>query len=148
MSLEVKINNDLKEAMKAKDQVALRGIRAIKQGILLHKTSGAGDTLTEEHEIKLLQKLVTQRKDSISIFEKQGREDLAVVEREEVAIIERYLPKPLSADELETLLKSIIAALGATSKKDMGKVMAAANAKAAGRAAGSAISALVKTLLP
>jgi hypothetical protein len=148
MSLEAKINADLKDAMKAKDQVALRGIRAIKSAILLQKTSGSGVELDEAGEIKLLQNLVKQRKDSISIFETQKREDLAVVEREEVSVIERYLPQALSAAELEALVKEVIAAVGATSKKDMGKVMAAANKKVAGKAEGAAISAVVKNLLP
>lgn len=148
MSLEAKINADLKDAMKAKDQVALRGIRAIKSAILLQKTSGSGVELDKAGEIKLLQNLVKQRKDSISIYETQKREDLAAVEREEVSIIERYLPQALSAAELEALVKEVIAEVGASSKKDMGKVMAAANKKVAGRAEGAAVSAVVKTLLP
>lgn len=148
MSLEAKINADLKDAMKAKDQVALRGIRAIKSAILLQKTSGSGVELDEAGEIKLLQNLVKQRKDSISIFETQKREDLAVVEREEVRIIERYLPQALSAAALEALVKAVITEVGASSKKDMGKVMAAANKKVAGRAEGAAVSAVVKNLLP
>lgn len=148
MSLEAKINADLKDAMKAKDQVALRGIRAIKSAILLQKTSGSGVELDKAGEIKLLQNLVKQRKDSISIYERQKREDLAAVEREEVSIIERYLPQALSAAELEALVKEVIAEEGASSKKDMGKVVAAANKKVAGRAEGAAVSAVVKTLLP
>ena len=98
MSLETTINEDLKTAMKAKDQVALRGIRAIKSAILLYNTSGAGEELNPDKEITLLQKLVKQRQDSLGIFEKQGREDLAVIEREEIAVIMRYLPKQLSEE--------------------------------------------------
>lgn len=147
MSLEAKITTDLKAAMKAKDQGALRGIRAIKSAILLFKTSGTGDTLDEAGEIKLLQKLVKQRKDSLEIFEQQGREDLASKEREEIEVIEKYLPEQLSAEKLEGIIKDIIAKTGAESMKDMGKVMGMASKQLAGQADGKTISTVVKQLL-
>ena len=147
MSLEATINEDLKTAMKAKDQASLRGIRAIKSAILLYNTSGAADQLNEEKEIALLQKLIKQRQDSLSIYEKQGREDLASVEREEIEVIMRYLPKQLSDDELRTAIAGIIARTGASSMKDMGKVMGEASKEFAGKADGKTISAVVKEML-
>lgn len=147
MSLETRIMPDLKEAMRNKDQAALRGIRAIKAAILIIKTDGSGKELDEAGEIKLLQKLVKQRRDSLEIFIKQGREDLAVVEREEIAVIERYLPKQMAPAELEEILKGIVADLGATSMKDMGKVMGTASKKLAGKADGKTISGIIKGLL-
>ena len=148
MSLELIINNDIKTAMKAKEDVTLRGLRAIKSAILLAKTAeGASENISTEDEIKLLSKLVKQRRDSLTIYEQQQRPDLAAKEAEEIAIIERYLPKQLSPDELETEIKAIIAQLGATSAKDMGKVMGVANKQLAGIADGKQIAALVKTLL-
>lgn len=148
MSLELIINNDIKTAMKAKEDVTLRGLRAIKSAILLAKTAeGAPENISTEDEIKLLSKLVKQRRDSLTIYEQQKRPDLAAKETEEIAIIERYLPKQLSPDELQTEIKAIIAQLGATSAKDMGKVMGMANKQLAGIADGKQIAALVKTLL-
>ena len=147
MSLEAKINQDLKSAMKAKDQAALRGIRAIKSAILLAKTDGSGKDLDETEEIKLLQNLVKQRRDSLDIYLKQNREDLAAKEQEEIAIIERYLPVQLSEDELRDKVREVIAQTGATSMKDMGRVMGAASAQLAGQADGKAIAAIVKELL-
>ena len=147
MSLEAKINNDLKEAMRAKDQAALRGIRAIKSAILILKTDGSGEEVTEEKEIKLLQRLVKQRKESLDIYEKQNREDLAAKEREEIEVIEKYLPAQMGAEELESIIKQIIEQTGAESMKDMGKVMGIASQKLAGKADGKAISSIVKTLL-
>ncbi len=147
MSLEDRINQDLKTAMKAKDQAALRGIRAIKSAILLEKTSGSKHEVSPEMEMKILQKLVKQRKDSLEIYEKQNREDLAQTEREEIDVIERYLPKQLSEEELRSELKSIIDEVGAGSMKDMGKVMGIATKRLAGRADGKAISSVVKELL-
>jgi len=147
MSLEARITQDLKDAMKNKDEVTKRGIRAIKQAILLAKTDGSGDEITEELEIKMLQKLVKQRKESLEIYEKQGREDLASVEREEINVIERYLPQQISAEELETYIKSLIEELGVTSAKDMGKIMSRASSELAGRAEGKLISATVKKVL-
>ena len=147
MTLEEKINNDLKTAMKAKDQISLRGIRAIKSAILLAKTDGTGEELNDEKEIKLLQKLVKQRKDSLEIYEKQNREDLAVKEREEIGVIEKYLPKQLDESELEGILQQIIAQTGAESMKDMGKVMGMASKQLAGKADGKTISTVVRRLL-
>ncbi len=147
MSLENIINNDLKEAMKAKDQVALRGIRAIKAAILLAKTDGSGKELDQDSEIKLLQKLIKQRKDSLDIYTKQNREDLAKTEREEIEVIEKYLPAQLSAEELVAALKKIIAESGASSIKDLGKVMGIASKTLAGKADGKTISETLKTLL-
>ena len=147
MSLESKINEDLKTAMKAKDQAALRGIRAIKSAILIYNTSGTTEELNEEKEIALLQKLVKQRQDSLDIYVKQGREDLAVVEREEIEVIMRYLPKQLSDDELKVAIQAIMTRLGASTMKDMGRVMGEASKEFAGKADGKTISAVVKALL-
>ena len=147
MSLEDRINQDLKEAVKAKDKSGLRGIRAVKQAILLAKTDGTHRELTPELEIKMLQKLVKQRRDSLDIYEKQGREDLAQVEREEIEVIERYLPAQLDSAELEKVIGEIVGRVGAESMKDMGKVMGIANKELAGRADGKAISEVVKKLL-
>ena len=147
MSLEAKIATDLKTAMKAKDKVALRGIRAIKSAILLAKTDGSGRELDEGGEVKMLQKLVKQRKDSLSIYEKQNRADLAQTEREEIEIIERYLPKQMDEAELTTYLNEVIAKVGASSMRDMGKVMGMASKELGGRADGKTISGIVKKLL-
>ncbi|AEW02810.1 glutamyl-tRNA amidotransferase [Niastella koreensis] len=148
MNLEQKIMADLKTAMLAKDEKALRSLRAIKAAILLAKTSeGAGGDLKEEDEIKLLQKLVKQRRDSLEIFTQQNRTDLAQKEQEEIEIIEKFLPKQLSGEELKTIIAGIIANTGASSPADMGKVMGAATKQLAGKADGKAISALVKELL-
>ncbi len=147
MSLEEKINQALKDAMKAKDDVALRGIRAIKSAILLLKTDGSGQAIDEVREVQLLQKLVKTRQESLDIFEKQSREDLAVKEREEIAVIRRYLPAMMEGAELEAVLAKIVAETGATSAKDMGKVMGMANKQLAGKADGRAISEIVKKLL-
>ena len=139
---------ELKTAMLAKDEKALRSLRAIKAAILLAKTSeGAGGELKEDDEIKLLQKLVKQRKDSLEIFQQQNRTDLAQKEKEEIEIIEKFLPKQLSADEIKAELSAIISEVGASSPADMGKVMGAATKKLAGKADGKTISALVKELL-
>ncbi len=148
MSLEQKIMTDLKAAMIAKDEAALRSLRAVKAAILLAKTSeGAGGELKEEDEIKLLQKLVKQRKDSLEIFQQQNRTDLAEKEQEEIAVIEKFLPKQLSPDEIKEVLTKIIADSGASSPADMGKVMGMATKQLAGKADGKTISALVKELL-
>ena len=139
---------DLKTAMLAKDEKALRSLRAIKAAILLAKTSeGAGGELKEDDEIKLLQKLVKQRKDSLEIFQQQNRTDLAQKEQEEIEIIEKFLPKQLSVDELRAEVAVIITEVGASSPADMGKVMGAATKKLAGKADGKTISALVKGIL-
>ncbi len=147
MSLEQKIMTDMKAAMKNKDKAALRGIRAIKSAILLIKTDGTGKELDETGEVKLLQKLVKQRQDSLDIFVKQGREDLAAVEKEEIDVIQKYLPKQLSEEELTPIIQEIISQTGASSMADMGKVMGLASAKLQGQADGKTISGIVRTLL-
>src|SRR5882757_10474641 len=148
MSLEQKVMADLKAAMLAKNEAALRGLRAIKAAIIIAKTSeGAGGELKEEDETKLLQKLVKQRKESLEIYQQQQRADLARKEEEEIAVIEQFLPKQLSAEELKTALSKIIAETGASSPADMGKVMGAATKQLAGKADGKSISAAVKELL-
>ncbi len=147
MTLEEKIMQDLKDAMKAKDQAALRGIRAVKAAILLARTDGSGKAIDTEREIQILQKLVKQRKESLEIYETQNREDLAAIERDEISIIEKYLPQQLSESELENVLKEIIDKIGATSVKDLGKVMGLASKELAGKADGKMISAVTKRLL-
>lgn len=138
----------LKTAMLAKNEGALRGLRAIKAAIILAKTSeGAGGVLKEEDETKLLQKLIKQRKDSLEIYQQQKRADLAQKEQEEIAVIEEFLPRQLSAGELKAALSKIIAETGASSPADMGKVMGAATKQLAGQADGKSISAAVKELL-
>ena len=138
---------DLKTAMREKDEAAKRGIRAIKAAILLAKTDGSGQEVTPEREIQILQKLVKQRRESMEIYEREKREDLAHTEREEIAVIEKYLPQPLSAEELEEALRSIIAETAAAGPKDLGKVMGQASKRLAGKADGKAISEMAKKLL-
>jgi uncharacterized protein YqeY len=148
MSLEQKIMTELKAAMLAKDEAGLRSLRAIKAAILLVKTSeGGGRELKEDDEIKLLQKLVKQRKDSLEIFQQQNRPDLAKKEEEEIAVIEKFLPRQLSTEELKTALQQIIEETGASSAADLGRVMGIASKKFAGKADGKTISGLVKDLL-
>jgi uncharacterized protein YqeY len=148
MSLENKVMGQLKEAMKAKDEAGLRTLRAIKAAIIIAKTSeGAAGEISEADEVKLLQKLAKQRKDSLEIFTKQNREDLALKEQEELDIINTFLPAQLEGDALEKAIREIILEVGATGPADMGKVMGAASKKLAGQADGKAISALVKQLL-
>ena len=147
MTLEEKIMQDLKEAMKARDEAALRGIRAVKAAILLVKTDGSGKPIDTEREIQILQKLVKQRKESLEIFEKQNREDLAKKERDEIAVIEKYLPQQMNESELETILQEIIDKVGATSVKDLGKVMGLASKELAGKADGKMIAQVTKRLL-
>lgn len=148
MSLEQTINDKLKTAMLAKDEKGLRGLRAIKAAIIVAKTAeGAGGKISEADEIKLLQKLVKQRKDSLEIYQQQNRPELAQKEQEEIEVIEAFLPKQLGEDELKEILKKIIAETGASSPADMGKVMGVATKQLSGQAEGKAISAMVKTLL-
>ena len=143
-----RISNDIKEAMKAKDKVRLETLRNIKKVFLEAKTApGANDTLTDDAALKIMQKLVKQGKDSATLYTEQGRADLAEAELAQVAVIETYLPKQMSAEELEVALKAIIAEVGAEGPKDMGKVMGTATKKLAGLAEGRAISAKVKELL-
>lgn len=146
MSLELQVMAQMKEAMKAKNEALLRGLRAIKAAILLAKTSGSGD-LTSDDEIKLLQKLVKQRKDSLEIYRQQNRADLAQKEEEEIQVIETFLPKQLEVGELKAIIQQIIAETGAASPSDMGKVMGVASKQLAGKADGKTISAVVKELL-
>ena len=148
MDLFATVSEDIKNAMKAKDKVALETLRNVKKVFLEAKTApGANDTLSDADALKLIQKLVKQGKDSAVIYVEQGRQDLADGELAQVAVLEKYLPKQLSAEELEAELKKIIEQVGATSPKDMGKVMGVASKALAGRAEGRAISETVKRLL-
>ncbi|NBU52655.1 MAG: GatB/YqeY domain-containing protein, partial [Chitinophagia bacterium] len=135
------------EAMKTKDQASLRAIRAAKAAILLFKTDGSGKELDEAAEIKLIQKLVKQRQDSLEIYKNQGREDLAVIEREEIEVLKGYLPEEISEDDLRAFLEKLISELGAEGMKDMGRVMGMASQKLAGKADGKTISSIVRNLL-
>jgi uncharacterized protein YqeY len=148
MSLEKNIMTELKTAMLNKDEVALRSLRAIKAAILVAKTAeGAPAEMDEAAEIKLLQKMVKQRKDALEIFQQQNRPELAAKEAEEIAVIERFLPKPLTEEELRVGLKQILAEVGASGPADMGKVMGAANKAFSGKVDGKTLSALVKEML-
>ena len=147
MSLQQKVMTKLKEAMKAKDKVALESLRAIKSAILLAQTSGDAKELSNEDEIKLVQKLVKQRKDSATLYTEQGRNDLAEPELAQVAVLEQFLPEQMGEEELESIISEIISKIGATSMKDMGKVMGMASKQLAGKADGKAISNVVKALL-
>ena len=147
MSLESKIMDEMKTAMKAKDEAGLRTLRAIKAAILIEKTSGSGTDITEADELKILQKMAKQRRDSLEIFKTQNRSDLAQKEEEELAILSRFLPQQMSSEELRTAVQDIITQTGASSPADMGKVMGAANKSLAGKAEGKAIADTVKELL-
>ncbi|MBD3630377.1 GatB/YqeY domain-containing protein [Cyclobacterium sp.] len=148
MSLKITIEKEIKQAMLAKDKDRLRALRAIKSLIMLEETKGSGEKgLAEAEEIQLLTKAAKQRKDSIEIFEKQDRKDLAALENSELQVIQEFLPKQLSEAELEAELKAIIAETGADGPKDMGKVMGAATKKLAGKADGKVISQKVKEML-
>ncbi len=148
MSLEAQVMDLMKDAMKAKDEGTLRGLRAIKAEIIKAKTDpGAGGVVTADGELKLLQKLVKQRKDSLEIYVQQNRADLATKESEEITVIEKFLPQQLSEDALKVAVAEIITTVGASSPADMGKVMGVASKQLAGKAEGKAISAVVKELL-
>ncbi len=147
MGLEQNIMVELKAAMLARNEAGLRGLRAIKSAILLVKTSEVGKELTEEDEIKILQKLVKQRRESLDIYVQQNREDLAATERQEIEVIEKFLPQMMSEDEVRKVVESTIASLGATSPGEMGKVMGAVTKQLAGKADNKMVSALVKQLL-
>jgi uncharacterized protein YqeY len=148
MSLEQQIMTEMKDAMKSKNEAALRSLRAIKAEIIKAKTDpGAGGEIDEATEQKFLQKMMKQRKDSFEIFSQQGREDLAAKEKEEMDIIERFLPKQLSETEIKQAVMSIIEQTGASYAADMGKVMGLASKQLAGVADGKTISAIVKELL-
>ncbi|MBT8187583.1 MAG: GatB/YqeY domain-containing protein [Croceitalea sp.] len=148
MSLQEKVMSEMKTAMKAKDTVALESLRAIKSALLLAKTDkGGGGELSEEDEVKLIQKLVKQRKDSAAIFSGQGRNDLAEPELAQVAVIEKFLPEQLTEEEIEKVVVQTIDHLGATGMQDMGKVMGMVSKELAGQADGKTISTIVKTKL-
>ncbi len=148
MALTDQINQDIKAAMLAKQEGRLRGLRAIKAALLLAKTEkGASESVGEEAEIKVLQKLVKQRKESADIYQQQKRDDLYQIEVEEMEVIESYLPKQLSREELVAAVQQIVTEQGATGMKDMGKVMAAANKQLSGKADGKALSEVVKSIL-
>ncbi len=147
MSLQQEVMTKLKEAMKAKDKVALESLRAIKSALLLAQTSGDSSDFTKDDEIKLVQKLVKQRKDSAALYLEQNRKDLADPELAQVAILAQFLPEQMSEDALKEAIKVIISQTGATSMKDMGKVMGMASKQLAGKTDGKAISNVVKALL-
>jgi len=148
MSLTTQIDQEIKQAMLGKQEAMLRGLRAIKSALLLARTEkGASEEVSEETEIKVLQKLIKQRKESADIYKAQNREDLYKIEAEEMEVIEAFLPKQMERGEIETYLKDLINRVGATSVKDMGKVMGAANKELAGKADGKTISEVVKQLL-
>jgi hypothetical protein len=148
MTLEERINADLKTAMLAKDEVGLRGIRAIKSAILLAKTEkGSDGTISPEREVQMLQKLVKQRRDSITEFEKANRQDLIAKEQEEVNVIEKYLPAMMSEEEVQEVVKAAIATTGATTQKEMGKVMGMVSKQLAGKADNKLVADIIKSLL-
>jgi hypothetical protein len=147
MELEKKVMERLKEAMKSKDDAALRALRSIKAAILTAKTEKGAGEMDEAKESQLVMKLAKQRKESIEIFEKQGRADLAKTEREELEVLNTFLPKQMTEEELTPLIQKIISDLGVTDAKEMGKVMGAANKEFAGKADGGTISKIVKQLL-
>jgi len=142
------IDQEIKKAMLAKDQAKLRGLRAIKAALLLARTEkGSAEEITEEAEMKILQRLIKQRKESADIYKQQGREDLSVIEEEEIEVISYFMPKQLGREEVEVLIANLIKEAGATSVKDMGKVMGLANKELAGKADGKLIAEIVKTQL-
>ncbi len=148
MSLQVQVDQDIKAAMLAKAEARLRGLRAIKAALILAKTEkGASDTLSEEAEIKVLQKLVKQRKESAEIYQNQNRNDLYQIEVEEIAVIETYLPKQLDSESIRQIIKGLIAENSIEGMKDMGKLMGLANKSLAGKADGKTIAELVKELI-
>ncbi len=148
MGLQDKVMEQMKAAMKSKDKVALESLRAIKSALLLAQTeSGSGDGLSQEDEVKLVQKLVKQRKDSAAIFQQQGRDDLAAPELAQVAVIEQFLPEQLGEEEIEKVVADVIAQTGAEGMKDMGKVMGMVSKQLAGQADGKTISTIVKSKL-
>jgi uncharacterized protein YqeY len=148
MSLITKIDAEIKQAMLQKQEARLRGLRAIKAALLLAKTEkGASEELSEEAEVKAVQKQIKQRKDSIEIYKQQNREDLAKIEEEEVAVMEEFLPKQLSSDELRSAIQELVNSLGVTDVKEMGKVIGAANKALAGKSDGKSIAEMVKQVL-
>ena len=147
MSIQTEVNEQIKTAMKAKDTVSLEALRALKSAFLLANTSGANVTMSEAEELKIVQKLVKQRQDSASIYSEQGRMDLADPELAQAKVLEQFLPKQMSEAELTSAIQTIINSSGASSIKDMGKVMGIASKDLAGKADGKSISEVVKKLL-
>ena len=148
MSLKLRIEQEIKTAMLQKNKDRLRALRAIKSMILIAETEkGAANTLNEEAEIKILSRAAKQRRDSLKVYQDQGRKDLADIERDELQVIEDFLPRQLNADELETVVRDIITNIGATSPKDIGKVMGRASRELSGKVDGKVLATLVKTLL-
>lgn len=148
MSLIAKIDSEIKAAMLSKNDARLRGLRAIKAALLLAKSEkGAGDELTEEAELKAVQKQIKQRKDSIEIYKQQNRADLAKIEEEELQVMEEFMPKQLSAEELRSEIEKLVSTLGVSDPKEMGKVIGAANKALQGKADGKSIADMVKTVL-
>lgn len=147
MELEKKVMDMLKEAMKAKDEASLRTLRAIKGAILLAKTEKNAGEMTPEREMQLIQKLAKQRKESIEIYNGQGMTELATKEREELEVLEKFLPKQLSEEEIKPIVQALITELGVSDIKEMGKIIGAANKKLAGQAEGAIISKIVKEIL-
>ena len=147
MSLQQEVMTKLKEAMKAKDKIALESLRAIKSALLLAQTSKKNKELTTEDEIKLVQKLIKQRKDSATLYAQQDRNDLAEPELAQATILEQFLPEQISTEELKKVISKIISKIGANSMKDMGKIMGIASKQLAGKADGKTISNIVKELL-
>lgn len=148
MTIFDQVNEDIKSAMKNREEGRLRALRGVKSALLLAKTEkGASDELSEEKEMQVLQKLLKQRKESFDIYTQQNRPELAAVEAEEIEVIEKFLPKQMDENELRGILQNIIATMGAAGPQDMGKVMGAATKQLAGKADGKAVSAIVKALL-
>jgi len=147
MSIQKQVMEQMKAAMKSKDKVALESLRALKSAFLLANTSGSGVELSEEEELKIVQKLVKQRKDSAAIFDEQGRSDLSEPEKAQAKVLEQFLPAQMSEEELKKVIEEIVSKTGASSMKDMGKVMGMASKQLAGKADGKAISMAVKELL-
>ena len=147
MALEDRVMQALKEAMKAKDQASMRTLRAIKAELLLYKTSGAKGPISEADEVRILQKMIKQRKDSLAVYQEQGRTDLATTEQEEVDVLTRYLPEQMSEDELRSFIAALVDELGAAGMKDMGRVMGEASKRLGGKAEGKVIASIVKEKL-
>ena len=147
MNLKDQINSDIKDAMRAKDQAALRALRSVKSAVLLAETDGSGREVDDSSVLKIIQKLVKQRKESLELFENENRSDLAEKEKEELEVLEKYLPKAMDKEELHQFLKNLVDELNAESMKDMGRVMSEAQSRLAGRADGKEISAIVRNLL-
>lgn len=147
MTLQSKVMEDMKSAMKAKDKVSLRGLRAIKSAILLAQTDGTGAEIDEAREVQIVQKLIKQRQDSLKIYQDQNRADLAQIEADEIEVLQKYLPEQLSEEDLKAAIQAIIDRTGASSMKDMGKVMGLASSELQGKADNRLVATLVKQLL-